>query len=98
MDQCEPRVLPTTAFTPNGDGNNDTFEVFTEYITDFDLKIYNRWGEVIFASTSADQKWDGMYRGEPYPSMVYAFVVSYKSLYFPERSRVVKRGSVMLIR
>ncbi len=98
VDQCEPRVLTATAFTPNGDGNNDTFEVFTEYITDFDLKIYNRWGEVIFASTSVDQKWDGNYRGEPYPSMVYAFVVSYKSLYFPERPKVVKRGSVMLVR
>ncbi len=98
VDLCEPKVLTATAFTPNNDGRNDSFEIFTEYITDFDLKIYNRWGEVIFASTSPDQKWDGNYRGEPYPTMDYAFVVIYKSLYFPERARVVKRGSVLLIR
>lgn len=98
VDQCEPKVLTTTAFTPNNDGNNDTFEIFTEYITDFELKIYNRWGEVIFASTSPEQKWDGNFRGEPYPTMNYAFVVSYKSFYFPERAKMVKRGSVLLIR
>lgn len=98
VNLCEPKVLTATAFTPNNDGKNDTFEIFTEYITDFDLKIYNRWGEVIFASTSPDQKWDGNYRGEPYPPMDYAFVVSYKSFYFPERPRITKRGSVLLIR
>ncbi|MBC8153766.1 MAG: gliding motility-associated C-terminal domain-containing protein, partial [Bacteroidetes bacterium] len=98
VDQCEPMLLTTTAFTPNNDGRNDTFEIVAEYITDFDLKIYNRWGEVIFSSTSPDQKWDGNFRGEPYPPMNYAFVVSYKSQYFPERPRVTKRGSVLLIR
>lgn len=98
VDLCEPKVLATSAFTPNDDGRNDTFEIFTEYITDYDLKIYNRWGEVIFSSTSPDQKWDGNYRGEPYPTMDYAFLLSYKSQYFPERPRVVVRGSVLLIR
>jgi len=59
-DLCEPRVFIPEAFTPNGDTSNDVLQVFTAYTIDFDLKIYNRWGEVVFASNSPEQKWDGM--------------------------------------
>ncbi|MFD1142769.1 PKD domain-containing protein [Larkinella insperata] len=98
VDRCEPRVVIPDAFTPNGDGNNDLLDVFTSYITDFELRIFNRWGEVIFVSNNPEQKWDGKYRGQAYPSMVYAYVVNYKSLYYPDRPKVVKRGSIMLVR
>ncbi|GAA4410788.1 hypothetical protein GCM10023187_35810 [Nibrella viscosa] len=98
LDLCEPRVLAPEAFTPNGDGINDTFTVFTAYITDFDLKIYNRWGEVIFQSDDPEKRWDGTYRGSMYPSMLYPYVITFKSQYFPERPKEVKRGSILLIR
>ncbi|GAA4456492.1 T9SS C-terminal target domain-containing protein [Nibrella saemangeumensis] len=98
LDLCDPRVVTPEAFTPNGDGVNDAFSVFTAYITDFDLKIFNRWGEVIFHSDDPEKRWDGTYRGALYPSMLYAYVISFKSQYFPERPKEVKRGSVLLIR
>lgn len=97
-DRCEPRLLVPDAFTPNSDGVNDTFEVFPTYTTDYDIKIFNRWGEIIFASDNAEQKWDGTYRGALYPSMLYPYVISYKSQYFPERPKAYKRGSILLIR
>ena len=98
LNQCEPRVNIPDAFTPNNDGLNDQLQVFTTYTTDYDFKIFNRWGEVIFHSTNPEQRWDGMYRGAAYPAMLYPYVVSFKSESFPERDRVVKRGSVLLIR
>ena len=98
LNLCEPRVNIPDAFTPNNDGTNDLLQVFTAYITDYEFRIYNRWGEVIFASTNPEQKWDGTYRGAVYPAMIYPYVVIYKSEFFPERDRVIKRGSVLLIR
>ncbi len=98
LNQCEPRVNVPDAFSPNGDGINELLQVFTAYTTDYEFKIYNRWGEVIFASTNPEQKWDGTYRGGTYPAMIYPYIVTFKSESFPERDRVIKRGSVLLIR
>jgi gliding motility-associated-like protein len=98
LNLCEPRLNVPDAFTPNNDGTNDVLQVFTAYITDYEFRIYNRWGEVIFSSTNPEQKWDGTYKGAIYPSMIYPYVVIYKSEFFPERDRVIKRGSVLLIR
>lgn len=98
QDLCEPRVFIPEAFTPNGDNVNDDLQVFTAYTIDFELRIYNRWGEVVFVSTSPEQKWDGTYKGVAYPPMVYAYTVSYGSQYFPDRPRITKRGSVAIIR
>ncbi|MFI5148445.1 MAG: PKD domain-containing protein [Bacteroidia bacterium] len=46
-------------FTPNGDGSNDVFLVKSSGISDFDMKIYDRWGVLITESVSALQGWDG---------------------------------------
>lgn len=98
LNLCEPRVNVPDAFSPNNDNINDKLQVFTAYVTDYEFRIYNRWGEVIFVSTNPEERWDGTYRGSTYPSMLYPYIVTYKSESFPERSRVVKRGTVMLVR
>lgn len=96
--RCEPRVYVPDAFSPNGDGKNDLLDVYGDHLTDFDLKIFNRWGEVIYHTTDINQKWDGTYRGTTYPPMSYPYVVSFKSKYFPDRPRTSQRGAVLLIR
>lgn len=98
VNKCEPRVNVPDAFTPNNDGVNDVLQVFSAYVTDFELRVYNRWGEVIFVSNNPEQKWDGTYKGAAYPSMLYPWVITYKSESFPERNKIVKRGSVLLLR
>ncbi len=95
---CEPRLFVPEVFTPNGDSVNDTFAMPSAHITDFDLKIYNRWGEIIFESFEPDRLWDGTYKGKIMAPMMYAFVVSYKSLYFPYRPKITKTGGVLLIK
>ncbi len=99
VDFCAPRVFIPEAFTPNGDGQNDLLDVYSTYTSGFEIKIFNRWGEVVFVSNEPESiKWDGTYRGEVYPPMMYAYVISYGSEYDPELPRVVRRGSVLLIR
>ncbi|MCY7359186.1 MAG: gliding motility-associated C-terminal domain-containing protein [Rudanella sp.] len=99
VDFCAPRVFIPEAFTPNGDGQNDLLDVYGTYTSGFEIKIFNRWGEVVFVSNEPENiKWDGTYRGEVYPPMVYAYVISYGSEYDPEMPRIVRRGSVLLIR
>jgi gliding motility-associated-like protein len=66
--------LPT-AFSPNQDGVNDRFGLIKDcaLINDFQLSIFNRWGELVFESTDPAQKWDGSFQGEPCPSEVYVW-------------------------
>ncbi len=72
-------VIPT-AFTPNGnnggaydpnDLHNDVFYAFVKYVKDFRMRIFNRWGELIFETTDLMTGWDGYYRGELSPQDVY---------------------------
>jgi PKD repeat protein len=75
-------VTIPTAFTPNpnggggggwipGDLSNDVFYPFVEHVEDFLMRIYNRWGELIFESNDLRRGWDGYYRGQLSPQDVY---------------------------
>ncbi|MFZ6013904.1 MAG: gliding motility-associated C-terminal domain-containing protein [Bacteroidota bacterium] len=90
-----PNLYSPTAFTPNGDNMNDIFKVFGRYITTFEMKIFNRWGELMFSSSSLDQGWDGNFRGNPMQEGTYTYVAEITDL----AGRTFKRsGSVLLIR
>jgi gliding motility-associated-like protein len=86
-------VFIPNAFTPNGDGINDTFGVKGEGIKNFTMRIYDRWGEVIFETRSAKQQWDGTYNGKPAQSDVYV----YQFTAVGDKSET-KSGSVTLVR
>jgi gliding motility-associated-like protein len=98
IDKCEPRFFIPDAFTPDGEGHNEILEIFGAYYTNFSIRIYNRWGEVIYATTNLEARWDGTYKGLKVQPGAYPYVLSYESLYYPERAPIVKRGSVMVIR
>ena len=72
-------ALPN-AFSPNGDEVNNTIGVLGDALN-IDLKIFNRWGEVIFRTQGATVintvKWDGVYRLEDVPIGVYPFLLEY---------------------
>ena len=74
-----PEVLlyaPNT-FTPDGDEFNQTWKVFIEGIDefDFDLQIFNRWGEVVWESHDASAGWDGTFNGQPVGHGTYTWVI-----------------------
>jgi gliding motility-associated-like protein len=87
------------AFTPDNQGpaENETFKVFVteEFISSFEMKIFNRWGEMIFSTTDLLTGWDGKFNGTAQPEGTYTFTAVLKD----KTGRVFKRdGSVMLLR
>src|SRR5690606_13234650 len=68
-----------TAFTPNNDGENDTWEI--ENISLHPgavVKVFNREGREVFASRGYDTEWDGRYRGNVLPFGTYYFIINLK--------------------
>ena len=68
-------VWVPNAFTPNGDDINDEFYVQSEGFTDYQLRIYDRWGKIVFESTDPSARWNGTYRGQVVPEGVFTWVV-----------------------
>ncbi len=69
------------AFTPNGDSDNDDYRGngWTEYIRNFSMQIWNRWGELVYETEDPRSAWDGtvMNRGKLCPDGVYVYTVQY---------------------
>ena len=65
-----------SAFTPNGDGDNDTWiidELF--YFPDHKLSVFNRWGSTILDVENYQNDWDGTWKGEPLPEGTYYWFI-----------------------
>ncbi|TAF31639.1 MAG: gliding motility-associated C-terminal domain-containing protein [Cytophagales bacterium] len=82
-EACAPRWFVPTAFTPNSDELNERFKVFGKHIKGFQMRIYSRWGELIyelstknFDQTPDEAWWDGTFKGQPMPDGVYAYTIS----------------------
>ncbi|MCU0471119.1 MAG: gliding motility-associated C-terminal domain-containing protein, partial [Arcicella sp.] len=94
IDRCDPAILVPDIFTPNGDNLNDSFQVFSFYIKEYDLKIYNRWGELVFTSKNPEDRWDGRYKGVLVKPDSFAWVITYIPEYFPQDGTKRKEGAV----
>ncbi len=70
------------SFTPSGDGLNDYFiprQLLSSGLTEFSMKIFNRWGELIFTTNNIDGRgWDGRYGGKEQPLGVYVYLIEAK--------------------
>ena len=69
------------AITPNADGLNDYFsipETIQPQMADFEIRIFNRWGEMVFYSKDKAFKWDGEFKGEILHGVVYAYMIRYR--------------------
>ncbi|MBV8253820.1 MAG: gliding motility-associated C-terminal domain-containing protein, partial [Chitinophaga sp.] len=77
--QCEPKPQVPNAFSPNGDGRNDVFKpVVRGPMYEYELRIFNRWGELIFISSDQHRGWDGKYKGVPVEIGTYVWWLTYK--------------------
>ena len=93
---CPEYLYLPNAFTPNSDGRNDIFRpLFAGPVSDFHFHVYDRWGRMVFETSSPFGGWDGTAGGKPQPAGVYVWMCTYKLYQQPER---VRRGTVMLIR
>lgn len=84
-----------TAFTPNGDGLNDVFKPATFYSGAYDLRIYDRWGALVFQSNDPQAHWDGSVFGGPGEPSAYNYVLFVEGCV---REQEVISGTVLLLR
>jgi gliding motility-associated-like protein len=91
----DPNLFSPTAFTPNGDGLNDIFNVFGQYIQVFEMSIFNRWGEMMYNTTDIEQGWNGFYKGNLLPEGTYVF----RATITDQAGRSFERsGTILLLR
>lgn len=64
------------AFTPDGNGDNDVFHAEDHYGIIREIRIYNRWGELIWSADSGNASWDGTCKGKPALPDVYVWEIS----------------------
>lgn len=84
------------AFTPSSfDNVNSTFQIYGEGIEHMEMKVFNRWGEMIFFSTNQLEGWDGTYKGKDQNPGVYSYYVYVKYL---DNKEVKRKGSITLLR
>jgi len=93
--ECE--LFIPIVFTPNGDGYNDYFYAeASKDIIDFDLAVFNRWGEQIWETQDKYGKWDGQNGASKADEGTYFWVLRYACLASP--TRFEKKGSVTMLR
>ncbi len=96
VNDCNCYLYYPNAFTPNKDNRNECFG--PKYYCEFEsylLRIFDRWGELLYETKNPEDCWDGKYKNTGVPMGVYVWVVKYKSVY--EKEKVV-RGVVTVVR
>ena len=103
LNECQPKIVGPNAFRPSSRiGDNQNFKVYSFFISDnFEIAIYNRWGELVFQSKDRNFRWNGGYNnnvGQPLPGGTYSYVIKYESSYRPEEGIKEQRGGIVLLR
>lgn len=92
---CDDRdIFIPNAFTPDGNGENDLLCVRSNFISIFELYIYNRWGELVFQSNDQSICWDGTYKGKALAPDVYGY---YMNITCPNQKTFFKKGNITLL-
>lgn len=84
------------SFTPNGDGINDVWLPVGIGLTDYELIIYNRWGESIFHTNDPDKGWNGEFQFEPVQMGGYAYKIFFRNA--ATNNKESRAGMLVLVR
>jgi gliding motility-associated-like protein len=99
VEEACPYLWVPNSFSPNGDGLNDVFKPQAQKIRDYELTIYNRWGERVFQSAKVSEGWDGTFDSNQAPTGVYLYQMVYKLRNEEGTIRLkTKEGTVQLVR
>ena len=95
IENCE--IIVPTAITPNGDGNNDDWNLqgIDNMYPNNVVKIFNRWGNLLFESPVGNydgNRWDGTFKGNMLPVGSYFYIID-----FNDGSTEAETGSVSII-
>jgi gliding motility-associated-like protein len=95
------KLLIPNAFSPgrdgpgSGDGKNDTFIPLMRGVVEFQMTVFNRWGELLFETRDAEDGWNGYYKGKLCQQDVYVYKIVAK---YGNGDTITKVGDIHLIR
>jgi len=105
FDPCDPSALGPecatgihvpSAFSPNGDGKNETLMVIVGTdVVSYTIRIYDRWGNLIITSSDEDFGWDGTHNGVLCNSGVFAYMLE---VVYDDGSAELREGNITLLR
>ncbi|MEM6344659.1 MAG: gliding motility-associated C-terminal domain-containing protein [Bacteroidota bacterium] len=95
IDAWDFEIFFPTAFSPNNDGYNDEYKIVMNSIEFFNIKIYDRWGQVVFEANDPQFGWDGNKNGRAVPEGVYTYVVDARTF---KGDPIRRGGTITLIR
>lgn len=99
IESCDPVVVAPNALRPSATPPNNTFQVVpNDFVTDFEIFIYSRWGELIFQSNAVEFQWDGTVNGELVPGGTYPYIIRFTSRFEPDRGVFEQFGSITVVR
>jgi gliding motility-associated-like protein len=88
-------VFVPSAFSPNGDNENDFLCVYSDCLENFSFKIYNRWGEKVYETSNKNICWDGTWKGKDLNSAVFVYLLDG---YLINGKPVDQKGNISLVR
>lgn len=91
----EGSIYVPNSFSPDGDGLNDVFSAYGEGIVNFEMNIFNRWGELVFNAKNILNGWNGNYKGALAKNDVYVWKIKYKDILGESRTLY---GTVTLLK
>ena len=89
--------LPNAITPSKADGLNDVFSIPEKaqaQMADFEIQIFNRWGEMVFYSTDKGFSWNGEFKGKTFYNNVYQYVIHYTNLF---GKSFVKKGTITVL-
>ncbi len=91
-----PKLYVPNAFTPNGDGINDLWDIRDVFVKSYNIMLYNKWGQLVFQTLDKTRKWDGKtFTGAYAPSDVYVYTITYTGY---DGSQHEQKGNVTVLR
>jgi len=84
-----------SAFTPNGDGLNDLFQILGGAYTVRKFEVYNRYAQIVYRDNGNNTGWDGRYNGKNCDAGVYYYIIQVD---FPDGTNTLLKGDLSLIR
>lgn len=90
-----PTLYVPNAFTPDADGENDSWIPVATAMYSIEVSVYNRWGEEVFTTTDLSKSWDGTYRGQDCPVGVYSWKIVARDI---NQELIIKSGHIVLLR
>jgi gliding motility-associated-like protein len=91
-----PDIFVPSGFSPNGDGRNDIIKPICVGISQLNFfRIYNRWGQLVFATSEIGRGWDGLISGSQQPTSSFVYVA--QGIDYTGKT-ISRKGSITLIR